>query len=126
MGPGPRRSRLGTVAALVWSTLTLRIQTVEIAERSMRPTLDDGDWVVVRRGRGALRVGDVVILDHPEQPGFEIVKRVSALGPGGVMVLGDDPAAGSVDSITFGPVPAGAITARVLVRYRPLPPRIIR
>lgn len=92
----------------------------------MRPTLDDGDWVVVTTRAHPIRPGDVVVLDHPEVRGFELVKRVSSVGTDGVVVLGDDPTAGSVDSVTFGPVPSESITARVLLRYRPLPPRLIR
>jgi nickel-type superoxide dismutase maturation protease len=126
MGSGRRRSRLGTLTALLGSALTFRLGTVEIAEHSMRPTLHDGDWVVIRRRPGSIRVGDVVILDHPDRPGFELVKRVASVITDGLMVLGDDQGAGSIDSATFGGVPIGSVTGRVLLRYRPLPPRIIR
>jgi nickel-type superoxide dismutase maturation protease len=126
MGPGPRRSRLGTVATLVWSALTLRVETVEIAEHSMRPTLDDGDWVVAQRRPRSVKPGDVVILEHPNRPGFDLVKRVSSIEARGVIVLGDDPSAGSVDSVAFGAVPTANISARVLMRYRPFPPRLVR
>ena len=87
------------------------------------------------RHPGSVAPGDVVVLDLPGRPGFEIVKRVIAVGgdvldtpdgprtvdDGEVWVLGDDPAAGSVDSRHFGPVPRDRIIARVLWRYRPLP-----
>ncbi len=71
---------------------------------------------------------DIVVFDLPGRPGFEIVKRVAAVDPtdDSVWLLGDDPDAGSIDSRTFGGIPAEAITATVLMRYRPLPPRFIR
>src|SRR4029453_18533138 len=87
---------------------------VEVAGASMRPTLEPGDWALaVRTRRG--RLGAVVVVEHPERPGFELVKRVvpapgdPALdGPRGlidrVWVEGDDPH-GSTDSRGFGGVP---------------------
>ncbi|MCB2222589.1 MAG: S26 family signal peptidase [Actinobacteria bacterium] len=101
----------------------------------MRPALRPGDWVMGLRRPGRLAAGDVVVLEMPGRPGFEIVKRVAAVagdpldtpdgprtvGADEVWVLGDDPAAGSVDSRHFGPVPREAITAKVLWRYKPLP-----
>ena len=108
------------------AALTLRLRSYAIAEASMRPTLDDGDWILARREPRRVRPGDVVILDHPRQDGFELVKRVHSIDEEGITVLGDDPTSGSVDSVTFGPVGEDAITARVLLRYKPLPPRLVR
>jgi len=70
----------------------------------------------------AVRVGpgDAVVVEHPERPGFEMVKRVVAapggrrLGPDEVWVEGDDPGA-STDSRTFGPVAARSVAARVVL-----------
>jgi signal peptidase I len=114
------------IGDLVGALVTGRLATFEIVEHSMRPTLADGDWVVARDQPDSIRPGDVVVLEHPGRPGFDLVKRVSTLGPDGVIVLGDDPGSGSVDSVAFGPVRADAIRARVLLRYRPLPPRLVR
>jgi hypothetical protein len=67
----------------------------------------------------------VVVLDHPDGSGMELVKRIHSIDQPGIVVLGDDPAAGSVDSVTFGPVAPHTITARVLLRYKPWPPRLV-
>lgn len=125
----------GTAVALVAGAR--RFTRYEIADRSMEPTLCDGDWVLAVLGPGRLRRGDVVVVEHPGRPGFEMVKRVAALGgdpePGGdayippdaLWLLGDHPAAGSVDSRALGPVPRDAVRAKILLRYRPLPMRLI-
>lgn len=126
MAPRPRRGRFGSLATLFGSLITGRLRTVEVRGDSMRPTLFDGDWILTRVRPGSIRPGDVVVLEHPHRAGFDLVKRVSSTGPDGVTVLGDDPEAGSVDSVTFGQVPATSVAARVLLRYRPLPPRIVR
>ena len=54
------------------------LRRYEIAERSMEPTLRAGDWVIAIPWRRAKR-GDVVVIPHPERPGFELVKRVIGL-----------------------------------------------
>ncbi|MDX1692007.1 MAG: S26 family signal peptidase [Acidimicrobiia bacterium] len=128
--------RIGLAAGIALAALASRLVRYEIAEDSMEPTLSDGDWVLAVRSLRGPRVGDVVVLDHPERPGFELVKRVTAVAgdrvgdihllPGEVWVEGDDPVAGSVDSRRFGPVLAGSVQARVVLRYRPLPPTVVR
>jgi hypothetical protein len=67
----------------------------------------------------------VVVFDL--RPGFEIVKRVSPppAGTHGLWLLGDNPAAGSVDSRMFGPVSADRIKSRLLLRYQPRPVQAI-
>ena len=129
------RGRLGAGAVVAAAVLLSRLTRYEIAEQSMHPALSPGDWVLGVRNPARIASGDVVVLEMPGRPGFEIVKRVAAVGgdpldtPDGtrtvggdeVWVLGDHPAAGSVDSRHFGPVPRSAIRARLLWRYRPLP-----
>ncbi len=100
----------------------------------MEPALSPGDWVLAWRRPGRLRRGDVIVLEHPQRPGFELVKRVAAaagellpgtdvsLAAAEIWVMGDNPGAGSVDSRHFGAVPLEQVRARVLARYRPLPP----
>jgi inner membrane protease subunit 2 len=94
----------------------------------MRPTLEPGDWALAVRTR-RVRLGDVVVVEHPERPGFELVKRVvpapgdPALdGPRGlidrVWVEGDDPRS-STDSRGFGGVPARLVKGRVVVVWWP-------
>ena len=70
-----------------------------------------------------------MVVEHPERPGFEMVKRVEGLpgeqtgdrilGPDEYWVLGERPEA-STDSRTFGPVGRPAI--RGVVRFRYWPP----
>lgn len=93
----------------------------------MRPTLAHGDWVLALARPRRLGVGDVVVCDLPGSPGFPIVKRITAIDPGNgsLWLLGDDPAAGSVDSRSFGAIPTRAVTARLTLRYRPFPPTLI-
>lgn len=88
----------------------------------MEPELRDGDVVVAFAGRPP-RTGDVVVVERPDDPGFELVKRIAG-SPGEVVhlladgsrlpepvvlhsgewfVVGDSPAA-STDSRAFGPV----------------------
>jgi nickel-type superoxide dismutase maturation protease len=109
---------------------------VEIEGSSMSPSLEPGNWVVAVRPR-RIRVGDVVVAEHPDRPGFEVVKRIAA-GPGDRVgehtlrsneywLLGDHEEA-STDSRTLGPFDAQAIHGVVLVRYWPPggPFRILR
>jgi len=96
----------------------LRPSRVRIAGDSMAPTLLEGDWALAFTPR-RFAPGDVVILEHPQRPGFELVKRlVRVVGPGEYWVEGDSPDA-STDSRTFGPVPRMAVKAKVVAIYWP-------
>jgi mitochondrial inner membrane protease subunit 1 len=92
----------------------------------MAPTLLPGDWVLVVTP-ASYRRGDVVVVEHPGRPGYEMVKRLVAV-PGDVVaerrlagdeywVEGDGPA--STDSRHFGPVTRDALRARAELVYRP-------
>jgi inner membrane protease subunit 1 len=93
----------------------------------MVPTLMPGDWALAVTRR-SFRPGDVVVVEHPGRPGYEIVKRLVA-GPGkraGERLLGDDeywiegdrPDA-STDSRHFGPVRLEHLKAKVVAVYWP-------
>jgi signal peptidase S26 family len=95
----------------------------------MRPTLEPGDWAVAV-ALGRVRRGDVLVIEHPERPGFEIVKRVraivgdrtpagDALGEEEIWVEGDSPD-GSTDSRHFGPVRMEDVRGRVRLVWWPL------
>jgi hypothetical protein len=94
----------------------------------MAPTLNPGEFLVAL-ARTDLRMGSLVVVEHPERPGFEMVKRLAArpgesidgrrLGLEEYWVLGDDPN-GSTDSRSFGPVRREALHGVVLFRYWPL------
>ena len=93
----------------------------------MAPTLLPGDWVIVVTPP-TYRRGDVVVVEHPGRPGYEMVKRVVAvpsdlvgerqLAEDEYWVEGDGPA--STDSRHFGPVTLSAIKARAELIYWPV------
>lgn len=117
---------------------------VRVFGESMSPTLLPGDrllWVRLPTG-WPLHRGDVVTLEDPRPGGATrapgrrgtgklLVKRVTATGPGLVVVHGDNPPA-STDSRDFGPVPRDSVRGLVVYRYAPakrvgpLPPVAVR
>lgn len=118
------------VAGVVVGAAARRLVAYEIADHSMEPALRPGDWVLGMSTRRALP-GWIVVFEHPQCPGFDLVKRAAAAPgpaqsrphPGDFWALGDNPAAGSVDSRSLGFIPASALRARLLLRYRPRPLR---
>jgi nickel-type superoxide dismutase maturation protease len=88
----------------------------------MVPTLLPGDRVLVWRSAGPLkpqiRVGDLVAVVDPRDPGRVMVKRLAGVTGTEVSVLGDNEAA-STDSRHFGPLSPTAIVGRVVYRYLP-------
>lgn len=96
-----------------------RFGVVEVDGPSMVPTLEHGDWLLVRYG-ARVRPGDVVILRHPFQQDLLVVKRAVERREGGWWVLGDNAFAGG-DSTVYGVVPRAMVLARVAARLRPRP-----
>jgi nickel-type superoxide dismutase maturation protease len=98
---------------------------VAVAERSMEPALQPGDWLLVRRrmrpGRPPrIRPGRLVLARHPGRPDLLLVKRATRREPRGWWLESDNPGAGAVDSRRFGAVPPELIEGRVLLRYWPV------
>ena len=93
----------------------------------MVPTLLPGDWALAVSGRRSHK-GDVMVVEHPGRPGYEMVKRLTAL-PGetvGERTLDDDEywvegdrEEASSDSRHFGPVRREHLKARVVLVYWP-------
>lgn len=93
----------------------------------MAPTLAPGDWALAVVPSRFDR-GDVVVVEHPGRPGYEMVKRLTGvpgdlvgdrrLAPDEFWVEGDHEPA-STDSRRFGPVRADALRAKVLLVYGP-------
>jgi signal peptidase I len=117
-----------TAAAAGWAFLRYRPSRVAIQGASMAPTLLPGDWTLVVTPR-RYRRGDVVVVEHPGRPGYEMVKRlVGAPGDriGGRILAVDeywvegDLAHASTDSRQFGPVTGDELKAKVLLIYWPL------
>jgi Signal peptidase, peptidase S26 len=114
--------------ALIGVTLArVRPFRVAVDGPSMEPTLLPGD-LLVATASGRVRPGAVVVVEHPDRAGYEVVKRVAAiggqfvnsvrLGPDECWVLGDDPG-WSTDSRSFGPVRIAAVAGVVRLRYWP-------
>ena len=93
----------------------------------MAPTLAPGDWALAVTPSRFER-GDVVVVEHPGRPDYEMVKRLIGV-PGDQVgerrlasdefwVEGDHEPA-STDSRFFGPVQAAALRAKVLLVYGP-------
>src|SRR5205814_1176105 len=100
-----------------WAVKHWPLRRVQVSGDSMRPGLQPGDRLLVVLSR-RLRRGDVIAVTDPREPTRIVVKRVAALGPDGVTVLGDAPNA-STDSRIYGPVPLALVHGRAVYRYWP-------
>jgi hypothetical protein len=86
-----------------------------VADRSMEPTLVDGQGLVAIASTVA-QEGQLRCFEHPHRPGFWLVKRVSQVhGDGTMSVLSDNREATLADSRSFGPVPIAG-SYRVVLR----------
>jgi nickel-type superoxide dismutase maturation protease len=113
--------------AAAYGFLRWRPFRIEVEGPSMQPTLEPGDWAIASVP-ARVRRGDIVVVEHPERPGFEIVKRVvrvpGDVAPGGlelgdeVWIEGDEPLS-STDSRQFGPVPIDRVRGRVRLVWWP-------
>jgi signal peptidase I len=130
-----RDSRLGRLGG-TWR--------VAVAEDSMRPAIEPGDWLLVDpSARRWPRRGSIVVFREPESE-LIAIKRVAArpgetvsdlpvtdpatgehkhvelqLGPGEAWLLGDA-ADRSIDSRRYGPVSVDRLIARAWFRYAPI------
>jgi hypothetical protein len=85
-----------------------------VTDRSMEPTLVAGQGLVGWRTR-RVSVGELRCVEHPDEPGFWLVKRVAARDGTSMTVASDNRAVATVDSRRFGPVPIAG-SYRVVVR----------
>src|SRR3990170_3084384 len=112
----------------VYAFLRWRPVRVEVRGTSMAPTLEPGDWVLAV-APGRLRRGEIGVVERPDRPGFEMVKRILAipgdLAPDGRVLLRDelwvegDAPEDSTDSRTFGPVRREHVKAEARLVYWP-------
>jgi signal peptidase I len=99
----------------------LPFRRFRVEDRSMQPTLEPGDYVVVNRWAFRFRPparGDVVVLEDPEVPSRFLVKRVSETTATGAIRLAGDNEPASRDSRAFGPVAMNRIIGKVWLRLR--------
>ncbi len=93
----------------------------------MVPTLMPGDWALAV-ARRRFRREDIVVVEHPGRPGYEMVKRITGmpservgdrtLTDDEIWVEGDREDA-STDSRHFGPVRREQVKAKVVLVYWP-------
>jgi signal peptidase I len=128
-GHRPLFVAVASTAVAAYTFVRWRPFRVEISGGSMRPALEPGEWALATPA-SRFRRGDVVVVEHPQREGFEMVKRVigvpgdrapnaEVLGEGEFWVQGDSPDA-STDSRSFGPVRREHLKARVRLVYWPL------
>lgn len=114
---------LAVVLALgAYCIVEARCRRYVVSGRSMEPTLQEGDWVLVDSAayRGCRpRIGDLVAARDPRESARIVFKRVARRNPRGVWLLGDNPGE-STDSRTFGWVADGAVVGKMWLRYWPL------
>jgi nickel-type superoxide dismutase maturation protease len=119
----------GAAAVVAAAVVFLRWKPsrVRIDGASMLPTLFPDDWALVVTPR-RYSAGDVVVVEHPGRPGYEMVKRVRG-APGdtvGERTLGADEwwvegdrADASTDSRHFGPVSTTELKGKLVLIYWP-------
>ncbi|MGL5856911.1 MAG: S24 family peptidase [Angustibacter sp.] len=95
--------------------------------RSMRPTLYDGDRLLVRWGARPRpgQLGVVQLPDGPDGPRPPAVKRITRQRDDGWWVERDNPAQG-VDSWLVGSIPDPDVLGIVVGRLWPRPARALR
>ena len=96
---------------MIRSILPIRI--FRVAERSMEPTIKEGDYVIVFV-IGEPMVGDIIALRHPYK-NLTIIKRVLKVRRGSIYVGGDNSKL-SEDSGRFGFVKKNAVIGKVLLK----------
>lgn len=80
----------------------------------MRPALEPGDGIIAIRS-GRARTGEIRCFEHPQRPGFWLVKRVGDVRGERFEALSDNSATATVDSRAFGDVRIDG-SYRMLVR----------
>jgi len=84
-----RKSQLAVISALGlvgYAVLRGKLRRFEIVEGSMEPHLSHGEYIIAQERSSAPKRGDIVIVAHPDIPGFDLVKRVIGL-PGELVTL---------------------------------------
>jgi len=96
---------------------------VAVEGRSMTPTLEPGDWLLVDPEAYADAPplpGDLVLVPDPRETARLLVKRVLQVDPDDWLRLAGDAPDVSTDSRTFGSVDPVTVAGRPWFRYWPL------
>ncbi len=97
--------------------IALRRSFVDVAGPSMEPTLWPGDRLITVPAHPRwLRIGQVVVLNDPDDTSHRIIKRITAIDGRRVEVRGDDPTR-STDSRWWGPVATREIRRVAVTRW---------
>jgi nickel-type superoxide dismutase maturation protease len=94
--------------------MKLPIAIYRVAERSMEPTLMEGDYILVWAAQCRLAPRDMVVMKHPAS-GITLVKRVRLIEGARIYVEGDN-GPESEDSRDFGAVEQSSILGKVIFK----------
>lgn len=94
-----------------------RRDAFRVEGNSMAPTLNDGDVVLVKHSR-RVKIGDVVLAQHPYKQSVKVLKRISEVDDKGRYILTGDNPEESTDSRTFGSISAADVLGKVIGRLR--------
>ena len=94
-----------------------RREAFRVEGNSMMPTLDEDDVVLVKHSR-RVKIGDVVLAQHPYKQSVKVLKRIAEVDDQGRYILTGDNPEESTDSRTFGSIGATDILGKVIGRLR--------
>jgi signal peptidase I len=100
-------------------TLLLGIEVYYIPTNSMKPSIEVGDIVIadLLLDNQSLKEGDIVIFNHKDYSGMDIIKRIKRIDNERYYLIGDN-AKNSLDSRALGLIEASAIKGKATFAIR--------